>query len=125
MSIENSYFEMYKSKIFTMNWLNKIKSIICLTKKNSMLLKKTGLEEEFQQLLFEYDHSISFTAGCGLRAQHYIDSAHKKLKDFVKDHPQFKNRLPKKAVCQNDGTDGMSTGLATLAANNKEDCIVQ
>lgn len=56
--------------------------------------EKETLESEFQSLMFQYNHSISFTAGCGDRGQHYIDNAWQRLQDFVKEHPEFEARIP-------------------------------
>jgi len=73
-------------------------------------------EDKFNTLLSDYHGSIRFTEGCGSRGQHYIDNAYEKLYTFVKENPQFVNRLPQKYTCHDDGMYGMSGGLAAFAS---------
>ncbi len=88
-----------------------------------------SLDSKFSSLIFEYNHSIRFTAGCGSRGQYYINAAWEKLQNFVKEHPEFESEMPKTKYRQrDDGTGGMATGLATFAADarrNGDDCSVQ
>lgn len=83
------------------------------TTMNSWKFKIKKVQKEYRNLLDTYYHSIQFTSGCGPRAQHYIDDDHSKLAEFVDKHPEFK--LPEKHICVNDGTNGLSTGLAIFA----------
>lgn len=90
--------------------------------------KESELESEFNTLINRYYRTIQITAGCGDRAQGYIDSEWKNLAKFADEHPEFKSRLPKsKQRSYDDGTGGMATGMATFAANarrNDDDCTI-
>jgi len=76
-------------------------------------IKEKSIDEiEYDSLIREYEHSIEFTSGCGERGQFYIDTAFQKLKEWIESHPGTPEKLPRRHICQNDGTDGVSTGLA-------------
>jgi len=77
--------------------------------------------QQYESLMREYQASLDFTAGCGPRGQIYIDQAYRKLATFVDAHPNY--RLPQKHICQDDGTSGLATGVASMARN--DDCLVQ
>lgn len=75
---------------------------------------RLGTDDEFDDLMDSYLHSIRFTAGCGARGQLWVDDAYKKLLDFVADHPVYKERM--KSISRHrvsdDGHFGAATGIA-------------
>ena len=88
-----------------------------------------ALQSKFHSLMNEYQHSISFTSGCGARGQGYIDNAWSKIENFVSEHPEFAKETPRsKYISRDDGTGGFATGMGTFAANarrNDDDCSIQ
>lgn len=64
-----------------------------------------------------YYKTLELTAGCGDRAQGYIDTEWNKLAAFAKEHPEFGEQLPRKHSCEDDGTSGMASGMALHASN--------
>jgi hypothetical protein len=90
---------------------------------------ESDTDKQFQQLLKNYQHVLNFTSGCGSRVQPDIDRAWGELKNFAAEHPEFEHQVPTKKTANNDGTDGMSTGLLMLANEmskdgNNQDCII-
>lgn len=82
--------------------------------------KEPSLEEQFDTLMRRYLNTISFSAGCGSRGQGYIDSAYTKLTQFTSVHPEFRDRLPQKSKCYDDGTGGMISCLMSIGKSNKK-----
>jgi hypothetical protein len=88
---------------------------------------KDAIDEEWDQLIARYYATCESTTGCGSRGQSYIDAAYAKLEKFADDHPKYKSQLPRRVRCVDDGTFGMSSGIAALAADTMrrgEECIV-
>ncbi len=77
--------------------------------------KNKELESIFQNLCATYQIVLRTTAGTGTRGDYYIQNEYEELEKFVGDHPEFKNRLPQKHKCDDDGTFGMATGMAMLS----------
>lgn len=76
--------------------------------------------DAYKEALTEYRITLQTTAGCGERAQDYITNAYQKLQTAYNSltvEEKTKVRLPKCAICDDDGTGGMATGLATFAQN--------
>jgi hypothetical protein len=67
-------------------------------------------QEEYQNLLLALRKTEESVAGCGNRAQLYIDNSYKNLENFVKANPTFK--LPMKPICYDDGSQGVMTGIS-------------
>ena len=70
------------------------------------------LNKEFNHLMSAYRTTIQVTEGCGERGQYYIDDEYNKLKEFVDKNPSFKNLLPSRYKCYNDGSYGLGTALS-------------
>lgn len=71
--------------------------------------------DNFREILRNYYLTIRLTEGRGDIGQIYIDHAWNKLHDFVKEYPEFSEKLPKKKfIAYNDGTDGLATGIANF-----------
>lgn len=81
-----------------------------------------SLPTQWSRLLHNYHHSISFTSECGARGQHYIDNAHNDLIVFCNTHPEYKDKIPKRAQCDDDGGFGIPSGMTTMAHSvNRDD----
>lgn len=70
--------------------------------------------KEWDELFRGYCATCSCVSGTGGRGQLYIDSAYKKLEDFVKIHPEYKEKLPTKYRVSNGGLGGVSHGVAAF-----------
>jgi hypothetical protein len=84
-------------------------------------------EDEWNQLFARYTATCESTSGCGSRGQVYINAALKKLSEFAATHEGFATRLPRRVVCRDDGTFGVSSGIALMAADSArrgEECTV-
>lgn len=89
---------------------------------------KPSLQDQFDNLMSRYYTTLRVTAGCGDRAQGYIDAEYAQLSKFATEHPEFKAQLPKKQISRDDGTGGFATGMATFGADarrNGDDCSIQ
>lgn len=73
-----------------------------------------SIQDQWSGLVNKYVITIQVTQGCGARGQSVIDMAHKKLCDFARQYPEYKNKIPKLVECSDDGTFGFSTGLANF-----------
>jgi len=81
----------------------------------------SAVDDQLARLLGRYRHSINFTAGCGARGQHTIDSAWDDLQAFAAEHPEFASRIPDtKYICRDDGTGGMASGLSAGCAQGMQ-----
>lgn len=90
--------------------------------------QKLTLQDQFDNLTRRYYTTLRVTAGCGDRAQGYIDAEYAQLTQFANEHPEFKAKLPKKHIADDDGTGGMATGFATFAMDSRrrgEECCIQ
>lgn len=75
---------------------------------------------DYKDKLANYKITLQTTAGCGKRAQCYINNAYQDLSDaHLKLTPQEKidNPLPEKEVCKDDGYLGFMTGAFSAGRN--------
>lgn len=73
--------------------------------------------ELFQQAVRDYHIVLETTAGCGTRGDEYIRDAHKEIEDAYEKLPEKQRqnvRVPKLLACDDDGTGGFATGLASM-----------
>ena len=90
--------------------------------------QQPSLQDQFDDLIRGYERILRYTAGCGSSFQGEIDSEYALLVNFTNEHPEFKNRLPKKRIAEDDGTGGLATGMAIFAAESHrrgEECLIQ
>ena len=81
--------------------------------------QQPSLQDLFDNLMNRYYITLRITAGSGNVAQDYIDAEYAQLSKFANEHPEFKAKLPKKHIADDDGTGGMATGVATLAMDSR------
>ena len=76
--------------------------------------------DNYNSKLREYRQTLQMVAGCGDRAQGYIDEAYQELSNAwlaLTAQEKNDNPLPKKEICRNDGTGGISTGTFMMGRN--------
>jgi hypothetical protein len=80
------------------------------------LLEKYRLE--MRKLCNQLRSTERSVAGCGARAQGYIDSDYSKIERFLREHgeefPELMKMKPPKPQTYNDGSDGFATGLLMM-----------
>lgn len=94
---------------------------------NNVFISKTKESKEidkalldFKILLREYNALPSYVSGYGQRGQFMIDQKYKEIIKFQEEHqniPQIVNHVVQKYHCSDDGTYGMSSGLAVGFTN--------
>lgn len=87
--------------------------------------QQPSLQDQFDNLMSRYYTTLRGTAGCGDRAQGYINAEYAKLSKFANEHPEFKAKLPEKHIADDDGTGGMATGLATFTMDSRRRAFSQ
>lgn len=74
------------------------------------------LEKKFKDLENKYYTVLRAVQGTGQRGELYVQTEWKKLKEFVKSHPEFSKRIPKYVGnVYYDGYGGFASGSAEFA----------
>lgn len=82
------------------------------------------LQDKFGKLVKDYRNEIKLTRGRGLPYQRYVNAAYAQLIVFTEEHPEFKEKLPKKYIVLDDGTDGMRSAFDRVKKKLSEKHIV-
>lgn len=72
---------------------------------------KQTLTDQWYALLDDYYNLIRQTTGCGRRVQAELDASLRKVQSFATLHRQFEKDVPKRYVSQDDGTQGLLSGI--------------
>lgn len=76
--------------------------------------------ELYNKKLRNYQLTLEVTAGCGGRAQSDVDAAFEQVQDAYSNlsdsEKQNVGTPPRRTSCANDGTFGMSSGMAGTAS---------
>lgn len=74
--------------------------------------------DNYKEELNKYNITLRTCAGCGNRAQVYIENAYNDLHEAwskLTQEERNNNPLPPKEACKDDGTGGVSSGISSLA----------